>query len=132
MQSALPMGSLIERSGLPAIALLDDENEAWPDSLDTFTFHHYEINDSGVPAFVYEVDGLEIKDVIQTDEEHRRLVRTLEVDGERDKAWLLLAESSSIEQQSDSSFLIDDQRMYIGINEGDGIRIRSSEAWANS
>ena len=145
MQSALPMGSVVERSGLPSIAPLPDANAAWPDSLDDFTFQRYELDSSGAPVFVYQLGSLTVRDHIKPDEENRRLVRTIEVDGEGDGYWLLLAESPAIGTQADpsftitdqavplelspdTSFLIDDQRMYLEVNGATRqIRIRRSE-----
>ena len=127
LQSALPMGSVIERSGLPVVSPLENDSAAWPDSLETYVFKRYEINDSGAPVFIYDIDGLMVREHILPDDEAKKLIRTVEVEGELNDHWLLVAESSSIVQQDDTSFMIDDQRMYIEINEGSGVKIRMSE-----
>ena len=124
MQSALPLGSVIERSGLPAISMLDSDQAAWPDSVDNFKFVGYKLNKMGEPTFEYQAGPLMISDHLSPDESNNRLVRKIDVEGEADNAWVLVAESESIEDQGSGVFLIDGQTMYVEIETAQSIQIR--------
>ncbi len=113
LQSALPLGSVIERSGRPTVALLDDDNAAWPDTLETYTFKRYRLSENGDPTFAYELEGLTVEDQLRPDADHRMLVRTLDVRGEADNAWVLLARSGEIAEMDESTYAVDGQLMYI-------------------
>ena len=117
MQSALPLGSVIERSGMPTIGYLKDENESWPDSLENYEFKLYELNESGEPTFVYSIGPLLVYDHFTPDESSNLLIRTLSVEGVQANTWMLLAESDVIEKLKSGLYTIDDQRMFVTIED---------------
>ena len=127
MQSAVPLGSVVERSGLPSIAFLDDQNSAWPDSLEDYTFRNYRLNEAGEPVFSFEIGEIDVEDHITPDSDRQRLTRTLRISGDiNDKVWVLLVESSNIEHLDARSYLIDDQQMYVEVDEVNAIEVRTS------
>ena len=127
MQSALPLGSVIERSGLPLIGYLEDDSSVWPDSLENYKLLRYELNAVGEPTFVYNSGSLHVKDHLSPDENKTSLVRTVDIEGNTSNVWLLLAESESVDEQEPGLFSIDDQRMYVQLKNGPSAHIREME-----
>ena len=126
MQSALPLGSIIERSGLPTIGYLDNENASWPDSLDNFKLLRYEVNSDGEPTFMYEAGALRVSDNLTPDENQTSLQRTINIEGDAANVWVLVAESESIEEMGNGLYLIDDQRLYVRLDEATKAQVRRS------
>ena len=124
MQSALPLGSVIERSGLPVLASLDSESAAWPDSLDNYELLRYEINGEGEPTFFYKSGSLDVADSFTLEASQKGLTRNIYIEGQAANVWVLLAESESVEEQQPGLFIIDDQRLYVKVNDSQAVQIR--------
>lgn len=111
MQSAVPLGSLIERAGNQTVFTGGSE------AMDTgsFVFKNYRLAGAGYPVYQYEVDGLFVTDEIAPDAESRFFIRTITIEGDADgrSVWCLLAESDEIEAAGDGLYLVDGQKIYI-------------------
>lgn len=115
MQSALPLGSVIERAGKPTLGFIENDTEAWADSLENFSFQRYEINSEGEPTFIYTIGSLRVEDHFTPDETSNTLTRGITIDGLESDVWVLLAESDSVVEVESGLFAIDDQRMYVDV-----------------
>ncbi len=125
MQSAVPLGSLVTRSGKPSIYVGD--TDSWDSA--AFIFKNYRLDGAGRPTYQYEVNGITVVDDIKPNQEHTHFSRTLTLKGDPggNTVWCLLAESENIEAQSDGEYLIDDQRMYISTGDLQGVQINEVE-----
>ena len=117
MQSALPLGSVIERSGMPSLSSLENNQQPWPDSLENFEFQHYELTQSGEPVFVYSVGATLVTDQFSHDLQLNTLNREINIEGETSDLWVLLADSDSVVQLQPGLYAIDNQKMYIAVEE---------------
>lgn len=126
MQSALPLGSVIERSGKPTVGFLENDGEVWADSLENFTFQRYELNANGEPTFIYSIGSVRVVDHFTLAESSNSLARTLAFEGLESDAWILLAESESVVEVQPGLYAIDDQRMYVDLPEEMNAQIRDA------
>lgn len=129
MQSAVALGSVMEQSGKPAIAVLSSPAASWPDSPDAFRFHQYRINEHGIPAYTYTQGDLTITDLLEPNEEQTFFTRKLTIENQGTSeagAWVLLAESESIKEFKPGTYFIDDQQMYIELEGAWQAQIRSA------
>ncbi len=115
MQSAVPLGSLITRSGKQAI-YVGNPSATEEQALD---FKNYRLNQDGQPAFSYEIAGLTVTDEITPSAENTFFTRSLTFSGNAsgEEVWYMLAESDKIEAVGGGRYAIDDQRMYIEVDE---------------
>lgn len=114
MQSAVALGSLVERAGKPLIYT------GKPGDLEVadFTFNRYRLDKEGQPTFEYQAAGIAITDAILPDEEQKSLARTLTMTRTSSDAtvWCLLAESDSVQSLGEGRYALDGQRIYIELD----------------
>ncbi len=124
--------SKISFSGRPVVAFLQDENEAWPDSVDSsYRFLGYSNDEFGRPTFRHRVGGLEIQEEFRPgrSDTGNNLIReiTLESTGREEvDTWILLADGDVIERRTEDVFSIDDT-YFLKITPGLEIHQRRSE-----
>lgn len=120
-QIAHPLGSEIELSRKPAFAILQNKDEAWPDSMEhknNYHFKGYQLDEHGRPTFKYLFKGVLIEDKITPENNDKYLTRTLRINSGNDikDLWFRLAESSQIELLPDGLYGIDDKSYYIKVD----------------
>ncbi len=112
MQSAVALGSLIERAGKAAIYTGNPGDLKAAD----YKFKRYRLDTSGQPIYEYEASGIRVRDAILPDAEQKFLQRTLRFEGAAENAWYLLVESDEITMLDDGRYAIDGQRMYVELD----------------
>lgn len=114
MQSAVALGSLIERAGNPVIYMGNPGDLEIAD----FVFKRYRLDDEGRPAFEYEAGGITVQDAIVPDDEQKFLERTLTMSGQTgdDTVWCVLAESENVQALGSGRYALDDQRIYLEVD----------------
>lgn len=85
MTPVKPLGEKVTslRMSTP-LAKLGSTSETWPVVCGVeagYTFKGYRLNKDGVPAFIYEVDGLSVEDFIKPDKDGKSWLRTITVKG---------------------------------------------------
>ncbi len=118
-QLARPLGSHVEFSARPLMAQLASSEEPWPDSLsledDAFRYKGYELSASGLPTYLYQLQGAMVRDRIFPDTAQHSLMREIQVQFEKplNQTYSLLAEGKQIEELPDGSYAIDDKSYYL-------------------
>ena len=91
----------------------------WPDSVsledDAFQNKGYELTESGLPAYLYEMEGALVRDIITPDTVQHGLKRELHIQFEEplNQMYCLLAEGSQIEKLPDGSYAVDNKSYYL-------------------
>lgn len=129
--SNAPLGSVINLTDAPVIAKLNSSDAAWSAKSpeDEYKFKGYKINSEGQPVFNYQLDGVDVQDFIFPYED-KGLTRKLTLQGgDAGNLWCRLAVGKDIVQQKDGTFLIDDKKYYLTVENAAGVKpvIRSSE-----
>jgi hypothetical protein len=114
-QLGVPMGSVVELAGNPTLALLQDQNAAWPDSNTAYNYLGYEVSKSGRPAFKYTLGGASVREEFKVNEEGRKLVHSLTVvpGQEQGELWCRVAEGSEIKELPNGLYAINDKEYLI-------------------
>lgn len=124
-EAMLPLGSVINLNAAPLVAVLENKNAAWPDSLkptDKYTFKNYQLDNNGRPTFKYELNNLLVEDKIEPGEDGKYLTRQVKINNIQNTSnqWVRLAEGEKITLLSDGSFAINDHQYYINVLESGG------------
>ena len=119
-QIARPLGSTIELSSEPTIAILKDKDEAWPVTMpegSKYQFKGYRLDEHGRPTFKYSIHDASVEDKIVPENNNRYLTRTLTInDGENIKnLWFRLAKGSQIKVLPNGLHSVGDKGYYIRI-----------------
>lgn len=117
-QTTGPLGSVIQHSGAPSMAILSNSQASWPDTLADDANYRYlghALDAAGRPTFHYEVHGVNVHDRITPDDGGRILTRELSVDADPipSDLWLHIARAEEIAEHPDGSYLIDNGNYYI-------------------
>lgn len=114
-----PLGSAQEFSSKPAFFKLASSTSNWPDSLaadeNPFVYQGYELSSQGIPTYLYDYNGVMIKDKITPDDEIHGLMREITIPFTTNAIYCLLAEGDSIEKLEDGSYAVDDKTYYLNI-----------------
>ncbi|MBO9572628.1 MAG: DUF1080 domain-containing protein [Chitinophagaceae bacterium] len=118
MQLGIPLGSVISLSDAPAVAVLQNEKVAWPDSVSFDNMHNkgYVLDKKRTPTFMYTYDNLNVKDSIAIMENNEGISRTFIVDNAPDNSYCRLAEGSSIENIGGDLYAVNNKSYYIKID----------------
>lgn len=114
-QLSVPLGSVIELSGKPSLALLTDQNTAWPDSNVTYTNQGYDIDPNGRPVFKYTLGGAHVRESVAAEEDGRKLSHSFTVTPGTEKTaiWCRVAEGSDITELPNGLYAINDKQYFI-------------------
>jgi hypothetical protein len=114
-QLGIPLGSVTVLSDAPAVAILADEQTAWPDSLafDEMQNKGYTLDKQRSPTFSYSVKGLEVKDSIVCQPAGEFLSRTISINNAPSNVYCRIAEGSNIEKISDDIYAVNGKSYYI-------------------
>ncbi len=113
-QLAEPLGSVIEFSGRPTVALLRDKNQAWPDSSANYNYIGYDISKAGYPIIKYSVDNIQVKESLSVEDLGHKLSHTITVaSADGSGIWTKVAEGSVISKLPNGLYAINDKQFYI-------------------
>lgn len=114
-QLAIPLGSVIEFSGKPTVAILENKNSVWPDSNATYNYLGYDIDEYSRPVFKYSVEDISVKEYFETAEEGKKITHAIVVEKGNAKKdiWCKIAEGKKIQKLPNGAYAIDDKSYYI-------------------
>lgn len=108
---SIPQGSVMDLQNQPTLALIANEQTAWPISYgetDGYRFRGYDLDAAGRPTFKYDVAGVKVEDQIQPDAENKYLMRELRLTGSIPTTLQCrLATGKEITKINDNTFAID-------------------------
>jgi len=122
-QLAVPEGSFLDLPGGPSLALLDDPETPWPDSVDQaapYRFRGYDLDGEGRPTFRYNLGPVAVEDRLVPGEQGRYLTRHQALHAEQNVAslWCRVAAGSAIIRLADGTYAVDDRTYYVEVGEG--------------
>ena len=114
-QLAVPLGSIVERSGKPSVAFLNDQNMAWPDSNANYNYIGYDIDKTGRPVFKYALGNVNVTENFQTADDGKKLLHTITVNSGSavNNFWCRIAEGRTIAKLPNDFYAIDDKKFLI-------------------
>lgn len=118
-QRSVPLGSVIELSNAPPVAVLADEKTtAWPaeHSFDEVVMDGYRLDENKNPTFSYAINGVNITDKIVV-QDQTGLTRTLMVSNPPADLYCRIAASKNIEKISKGWYAAGDKSYYIKIDD---------------
>ncbi|MBX2923473.1 MAG: DUF1080 domain-containing protein [Chitinophagaceae bacterium] len=118
MQLGVPMGAVITLPNTPVVAVLTNENSAWPGAAAFDDMHNkgYVLDRNGFPTFKYSYNNLEVEDKIDFPGSHDGISRTLTVTGNTAGAFCRIANGKKIEKIKEDLFLVDDKSYYLQVD----------------
>ncbi len=112
-QLAEPLGSVIELSGRPTVAMLRDKNEVWPDSNANYNYLGYDISKTGQPIIKYSVGKTQIKELLAAEESGKKLSHTITVVSSEAEVWCKIAEGVTITKLPNGLYAVNDKQYFI-------------------
>lgn len=124
------VGSVINLDDKPSLAVLHQDNQAWPDSLEagtTLRQKGYELDEAGVPTFKYIFNGVSINDKAVS-EDGKMLTRKISIDGidAPKDLFARVADGSDIVDLGNGLYAVNDFTYYVQLDKGVKPVIRSS------
>jgi hypothetical protein len=122
------LGSVISLDDKPALALIHNDTQAWPDTLEKGLFRAkgYELDEAGLPTFKYIFDGISINDKTISDD-GKMLTRKVWVDGPAPQdLFTRVADASDITDLGNGLYSINNFTYYVQLDKGAKPVIRSS------
>ena len=126
-QLAKPLGAVIVLSDAPALALLGNPDQAWPDSVafDDFQNKGYTLDANKFPSFQYSFNGISVSDKISATEPSS-LVRQLKITDAPKGLYLRLAAAAEIASLGNGLYAIGNKSYYITLDNSQQPIIRKS------
>jgi hypothetical protein len=112
-QLAEPLGSILEFSGKPTVALLSDKNMTWPDSNATYNYRGYDISKSGHPIVKYSIGESQITESITAEDSGKRLSHNIAVVSSAAEVWCRIASADAIVKLPNGLYAINDKEYLI-------------------
>ena len=127
-QLAKPLGAVIVLSDAPALAVLGNQDQAWPDSVafDDFQNKGYSLDASKSPSFQYSFNGITVSDKISATEPSS-LVRKLKISDAPAGLYLRLAAAAEIESIGKGLYAIGNKSYYITLDDSQQPIIRKTK-----
>lgn len=118
-QLAKPLGSVIALSESPSLAVLTNQNAAWPDSIgfDDFKNLGYTLDKQRNPSFEYETGAYHVWDKISFSNEGRSLIRQINVTNAPANLYCRIANASAVNAIGKGLYVIGDKTYYIQLDE---------------
>jgi hypothetical protein len=115
MQLGVPMGSVTTLSDAPFVTVLNNENDAWPDSIsfDALDNKGYVIDKQRSPTFNYIISGMDVKDSIMVQANGEGITRTVTITNAVPNAYCRLVSAGKIEKLGDDLYAVGDKSYYI-------------------
>lgn len=125
--SSRAMGSVVKFPDAPTLAVLSDNNAAWPDSMNAaaqFRIKGYELDTAGRPTFKYLFNGMTVEDRTMPEEDGKMLTREIKLNGNQAPANLYcrLASGTDITELSDGTYSVDGKTFYVKVGEAGGAK----------
>ncbi len=118
-QLMIPLGSVVELSGAPAVASLKDQNTPWPDTLTTaqLRIRGYELDEARRPTFKYMIENVEVEDYLIPGNDNKSLARTISLSNlqESSNMWVRLADAQQISRLENGWYGINKGEYYISL-----------------
>lgn len=113
-QTASPLGAAVAQTGRCPLALLTNEKEALPDSLNDrneLTYKSVILDDAGYPTFNYQYKGLVFDDILKPNTLLKGITRTLSFKNLPSTGILMvrMGEGNYIEEVAENIFTVDNQ-----------------------
>jgi hypothetical protein len=133
-QLAVPRGSVIELPGKPSLAMLTNQQTAWPDSNTNYNNLGYDIDKAGRPVFKYTLGAASVRESITTADEGRKLTRSFTVtsgestpgESTRGEIWCRLAAGDEITQLPNGLYAINGKQYFIELADKEKPVIRTT------
>ncbi|HET6569843.1 MAG TPA: family 16 glycoside hydrolase, partial [Rhodothermales bacterium] len=125
-QIAIPLGSVVNVSAAPSVAVLPSRNAPWPDSISgTYPLKGYRLDPDGRPTFLFSINGLHVADKITPGGDGRTLTRHLAVQGtSQDDLWVRLAVGDEITPRQDGLYDVEG-RYYVQVPGSEAAMLRT-------
>ena len=127
-QVAVPMGNLLQLDGAPSIALLPDDEAAWPEASNRqVSFVGYRLDAAGRPTIRYRLGDITIEDHLLPAGDGPYLMRTIHAVA--DKAtqsvlWVRAAAAESISRLNEHTYSVGPGQFLIETPSGSDTRLR--------
>jgi hypothetical protein len=127
-QLAKPLGAVIVLSDAPALAVLGNPDQTWPDSVafDDFQNKGYSLDANKSPSFQYSFNGITVSDKISATDPNS-LVRKLKILDAPKGLYLRLAAAVEIESIGKGLYAIGNKSYYITLDDSQQPIIRKSK-----
>lgn len=103
-----PMNMSIDLTGELPVAILRNENAAWPGFIpDDFKFKGYEVDNDNRPTFKYTLKNAQFRDQILPGKDGKSLARTISKIGDLDNAYVRIAKGKKLVLQPNGLYNID-------------------------
>jgi hypothetical protein len=115
-----PLGSVIVIGDVQALALIHNDSQAWPDSLEKGIYRPkgYELDETGLPTFKYIFDDISINDK-STSDDGKSLTRKIWIDGPAPKdLYVCVADAKDITDLGNGMYGINDFSYYVQLDKG--------------
>jgi hypothetical protein len=116
-QLGLPMGSIIEFSGRPSLAFLQNQSNAWPEKNENYNYIGYDLDNIGRPVFKYAIGNTRVREYFYAEDDGKKLIHALNVNsiGEGSELWCKIAEGSQITLLPNGLYAINDKEYLIEV-----------------
>jgi hypothetical protein len=117
-QLGRPLGSVTTLSNAPALAVLSDEESAWPDAIefDDLQNKGYTLDQDRSPTFRYVWKDSNVSDKISADKAGKGIIREINISNAPSQLFCRIADGGNIEQVGSNSYFIKDKSYYIQID----------------
>ncbi|HKG06003.1 MAG TPA: hypothetical protein VKB19_06080 [Pedobacter sp.] len=117
-QLAKPLGQVLALSGAPAIAILNNKDAMWPDSIgfDELQNKGYTLDKSKMPTFIYAANGAEVSDRIAILNNGEGLERSITVNNAKDQLFCRIAAATTIKSMKGGVYEIGDKTYLITLD----------------
>lgn len=127
-QLAVPLGSIVPLSAAPSIAVLQDKNGPWPDSVafDDFQDEGYVLDNERIPTYSYVIKGTIVKDRIAPLPDRTGFTRTVIVENPSAGLYSRIIAARTIEKLTKELYRVNGTS-YIHINKDYKPQIRTTK-----
>ncbi|MGV3641448.1 MAG: family 16 glycoside hydrolase, partial [Adhaeribacter sp.] len=127
-QLALPRGSVTAFAAQPSLAVLADDQAAWPDSNATYSNGGYDVTQGGRPIFKYSLGGAQVRETLEPEDGGRKLIHTfrLQPGAAGGQLWCRLAAGTTITRVAKDLYAVNDKQYYIQVSGKDKPLLRST------
>ena len=117
-QLASPLGSVIMLNDAPAVAVLNDQNAPWPDSVsfDDLQDHGYVLNKERDPTFLYTIKGIDVKDSIVCEANGEGILRKISITNPPENVYCRIINGKDITRLGEDLYSVNDKMFYIHID----------------
>jgi len=127
-QLAVPLGSIVPLSAAPSIAVLQDKNGPWPDSIafDDFQDEGYVLDNDRIPTFGYVIKGTIVKDRIAPLPDRTGFTRTIVIENPSSGLYSRIIAANTIEKLTKELYRVN-STSYIHIDKNYKPQIRTTK-----